>query len=120
MRVQPDLPSNPLLATVMSRSGLAWWAWSAAKSPAQVPARMEALAALGGLDRAALHSQLAAAVQVVVHVSRGPCGRRVSEIAILRQDRGGVVCVAPVWHAERGLQPGVEALQRIIAERSGR
>ncbi|MCB0933345.1 MAG: TadA family conjugal transfer-associated ATPase [Mycobacterium sp.] len=91
-----------------------------ANSPAQVPARMEALAALGGLDRAALHSQLAAAVQVVVHVSRGPCGRRVSEIAILRQDRGGVVCVAPVWHAERGLQPGVEALQRIIAERSGR
>lgn len=33
-----------------------------ANSPAEVPARLEALAALGGLDRAALHSQLAAAV----------------------------------------------------------
>lgn len=33
-----------------------------ANNPAEVPARLEALAALGGLDRAALHSQLAAAV----------------------------------------------------------
>ncbi|MBS9535834.1 TadA family conjugal transfer-associated ATPase [Mycobacterium sp. M1] len=33
-----------------------------ANSPTEVPARLEALAALGGLDRAALHSQLAAAV----------------------------------------------------------
>jgi Flp pilus assembly CpaF family ATPase len=33
-----------------------------ANNPADVPARLEALAALGGLDRAALHSQLAAAV----------------------------------------------------------
>lgn len=35
-----------------------------ANNPGEVPARMEALGALGGLDRAALHSQLAAAVQV--------------------------------------------------------
>ena len=33
-----------------------------ANNPAEVPARFEALAALGGLDRAALHSQLAAAI----------------------------------------------------------
>ena len=33
-----------------------------ANSPAEVPARLEALAALGGLDRTGLHSQLAAAV----------------------------------------------------------
>ncbi len=33
-----------------------------ANSAAEVPARMEALAALGGLNRAALHSQLAAAI----------------------------------------------------------
>lgn len=33
-----------------------------ANSPAEVPARLEALGALGGLDRTALHSQLAAAV----------------------------------------------------------
>ncbi len=45
-----------------------------ANSPAEVPARLEALAGLGGLDRAALHSQLAAAVQVVLHVGRDPVG----------------------------------------------
>lgn len=41
-----------------------------ANSPAEVPARMEALAALGGMPREALHSQLAAAVQVVLHMGR--------------------------------------------------
>ncbi|WP_078316078.1 TadA family conjugal transfer-associated ATPase [Mycobacterium sp. D16Q16] len=33
-----------------------------ANAPAEVPARLEALGALGGLDRAALHSQFAAAI----------------------------------------------------------
>ncbi|MGH3563788.1 MAG: TadA family conjugal transfer-associated ATPase, partial [Mycobacterium sp.] len=56
-----------------------------ANSPAEVPARLEALAALGGLDRPALHSQLAAAVQVLLHVGRDRTGnRRLSEIAVLR------------------------------------
>src|SRR6202040_2715132 len=55
-----------------------------ANNPAEVPARLEALASLGGLDRAALHSQLAAAVQVVVHVSRDRKGtRRLREIGLL-------------------------------------
>ena len=47
-----------------------------ANSPADVPARLEALAALGGLPRAALHAQLASALDAVVHVSRGELGRR--------------------------------------------
>ena len=40
-----------------------------ANSAAEVPARLEALAALGGLDRAALHSQLAAAVLSVTVIA---------------------------------------------------
>jgi len=40
-----------------------------ANSAAEVPARLEALAALGGLDRAALHSQLAAAVLSVTGIA---------------------------------------------------
>ena len=39
-----------------------------ANSAADVPARLEALAALGGLDRTALHAQLASALDAVVHV----------------------------------------------------
>src|SRR4029077_3074029 len=40
MRVQPHLPSRPLLTMVMSRSGLAFWACSAANSPAPPLPRM--------------------------------------------------------------------------------
>jgi pilus assembly protein CpaF len=91
-----------------------------ANSPAEVPARLEALAALGGLDRAALHSQLAAAVQVVLHVTRGPTGRRLSEIALLQRDATGCVHAVPVWHVDDGLQRGAELLRRLIADRCGR
>src|SRR4029077_14615026 len=40
MRVQPHLPSSPLLTMVMSRSGLAFWACNAANSPAPPEPRM--------------------------------------------------------------------------------
>jgi pilus assembly protein CpaF len=91
-----------------------------ANSPAEVAARLEALAALGGLDRAALHSQLAAAVQVVLHVSRGRRGRCLSEIAVLQRDPDGWVRSLPVWHVDRGLQRGAELLGQLIAERCER
>jgi pilus assembly protein CpaF len=89
-----------------------------ANSPAEVPARLEALAALGGLDRAALHSQLAAAVQAVVHVSRRRDGtRRLSEIAVLCRADGGGVCAVTAWHADRGWLGGQQLLQTLIDER---
>jgi pilus assembly protein CpaF len=59
-----------------------------ANSPAEVPARMEALAALGGLPRSALHSQLSAAFHVVLHLRRATDGtRRLTEVGVL--DRSG-------------------------------
>ncbi|CAL8969928.1 Putative conjugal transfer protein [Propionicimonas sp. T2.31MG-18] len=64
-----------------------------ANSAADVPARLEALAALGGLGRAALHAQLAAALQVLVHVRRLPDGRRwVDELRVVRPDPDGGPC----------------------------
>ncbi len=73
-----------------------------ANNPAEVPARLEALGALGGLDCAALHSQLAAAVQVLLHVARDRDGRRhLAEIAVLRRT-GERVQAVTVWHADRG------------------
>ncbi|SEP52882.1 TadA family conjugal transfer-associated ATPase [Amycolatopsis saalfeldensis] len=72
-----------------------------ANSPAEVPARLEALAALGGLGREALHSQLAAAVRVVLHMRRAAGGRRkLAEVAVLRSVEGEVQIV-PVWRAGR-------------------
>jgi pilus assembly protein CpaF len=58
-----------------------------ANSTADVPARLEALGALGGLPRAALHAQLASALHVVIHVTRNAAGvRRVAEISIFVRD----------------------------------
>jgi len=55
-----------------------------ANAAAEVPARLEALASLAGLDRAAVHSQASAALDAVVHVQRGRDGRRITEIGVFR------------------------------------
>ncbi|SDC62222.1 TadA family conjugal transfer-associated ATPase [Rhodococcus tukisamuensis] len=91
-----------------------------ANSPEEVPARLEALAALGGMDRAALHSQLAAAVQVVLHVHRSADGgRRLAEIGVLERGERGEVTVVSAWSADRsaGPAPGAEQLARLLARR---
>ena len=88
-----------------------------ANNPGEVPARLEALGALGGLDQLALHSQLAAAVQVLLHVARDRDGRRrLSEIAVLRRTDGWVRAVT-VWHADRGLTDEADALRRLLHNR---
>jgi pilus assembly protein CpaF len=90
-----------------------------ANSPAEVPARLEALAALGGLGRDALHSQLAAAVRVVLHVARDRSGRRrLTEIAVLCLAADGRVQVQTAWHADRGTGCGADLLQTLLAERA--
>ncbi|MEV7037486.1 TadA family conjugal transfer-associated ATPase [Amycolatopsis sp. NPDC051061] len=72
-----------------------------ANSPAEVPARIEALAALGGLGREAVHSQLVAAIRVVLHMRREPGGRRrLAEVGVLRAEHGRAR-VVPVWRAGR-------------------
>jgi pilus assembly protein CpaF len=88
-----------------------------ANNPSEVPARLEALGALGGLDRAALHSQLAAAVQVLLHVARDRAGRRrLAEIAVLRQVDGRVRAVT-VWHADRGMTDDAGDLHALLRSR---
>jgi pilus assembly protein CpaF len=63
-----------------------------ANSAGDVPARIEALAMATGMPQAAVHSQLASAVDAVVHVERGTGGRRrVSEIAVLSRGATGMV-----------------------------
>ena len=89
-----------------------------ANNPAEVPARLEALAALGGLHRAALHSQLAAAVQVVLHVGRNRNGeRRPSEIGVLRHGDDGRVRVATAWHVDTGSGRGRDDLAKLLRDR---
>ena len=80
-----------------------------ANSLEEVPARMEALAALGGLDRQALHSQLAAAIDVVVSVKRTPAGRIVGQLGVV--GTGTPVEVHPVWDHRRG---GLDGFDRFL------
>ncbi len=88
-----------------------------ANNPGEVPARLEALGAIGGLDRAALHSQVAAAVQVLLHVARDRAGRRrLAEIALLRPVHGEVRAVT-VWHADRGMTDDAGLLQQLLQSR---
>jgi pilus assembly protein CpaF len=67
-----------------------------ANSSRDVPARVEALAVAAGLGRDAVHSQLAAGIQLVVHLRRDGDGRRrVAEIAALVKGAAGLVEAEP-------------------------
>jgi pilus assembly protein CpaF len=67
-----------------------------ANSAADVPARVEALAMAAGLPQAAAHSQLASALDVVVHLARDPDGsRRVAEVAVVVRASSGLVAAEP-------------------------
>jgi pilus assembly protein CpaF len=84
-----------------------------ANRPAEVPARLEALGVAAGLDRAAVHSQAAAALAVVVHLRRFPEGRRVDEIGVLRRV-GELVVVEPGWRADGGPCPAGDRLDALL------
>ncbi|MGY1591092.1 TadA family conjugal transfer-associated ATPase [Geodermatophilus sp. SYSU D00708] len=84
-----------------------------ANRPAEVPARLEALGVAAGLDRLAVHSQAAAALTLVVHLSRTPSGRRVDEIGLVRR-AGDLVVVEPGWRADGRPCPGAERLAELL------
>ncbi|MEU7185334.1 TadA family conjugal transfer-associated ATPase [Streptomyces sp. NPDC045369] len=77
-----------------------------ANASGDVPARLEALGSTAGLDRAALHSQVAAALSVLLHLVRDRDGRRrLARVDVLERDRDGFVVTVPaaVW-APQGFQ----------------
>ena len=76
-----------------------------ANTAADVPARLEALGALGGLDRAALAAQVASALEVVVHLGRRDGVRILEEIAVLRRGEDGMLL------AETALRSGADELR---------
>jgi pilus assembly protein CpaF len=67
-----------------------------ANSTADVPARFEALGVAAGLPREAVHSQLAAGIEAVVHVGRPVRGRRaVEQVAVVERAASGIVTCVP-------------------------
>lgn len=74
-----------------------------ANSARDVPARIEALAMSAGLPQEAAHSQLASAVDVLIHLGRSDGGlRRMEEVAILTRDERGRVRAVPAVTFEAG------------------
>jgi len=92
-----------------------------ANTAADVPARLEALAALAGLDRAAVAAQAASAVDAVLHVRRvrrGPdAGRRyLAEAAVVdRRDDGALRVTTAVEVADDGRARTGEGWARLAA-----
>ncbi len=73
-----------------------------ANSCADVPARVEALAMSAGMPREAAHSQLASALDVVIHLGRSQGRRRVEEVAVLRRGADGYVVACAGGHLRGG------------------
>ena len=90
-----------------------------ANTPRDVPARLEALGLLGGVTREALHAQLSAALQVLVHLRRTESRDRVVEqVCLLLPDSGRrLVTVVPAWHRSAGPGSAAGALSRLLVER---
>ena len=93
-----------------------------ANSARDVPARLEALGAVAGLGREALHSQLASGLRVVVHLARaaGTGSRQVREVAALTRGADGLVAALPAWtwdgtSADGALGPGAPAVRALLA-----
>ena len=63
-----------------------------------LPARIESLCGQAGVPRAAAHSLLVAAVDVVLHLVRGPDGRRrMAGLGVLVAGRDGLAAVASAY-----------------------
>jgi pilus assembly protein CpaF len=95
-----------------------------ANSPADVPARLEALGVAAGLPREAVHSQVASALHVVAHLVRDASGqRRLREIAVLEARAGAnavqVHSVSAVAFQRDGSAvpgPGAARLESLVTE----
>lgn len=93
-----------------------------ANNPADVPARLEALACAAGLTREAVHSQIAAALDAVIHLVRDRRdGRRgIAEICLMQRGPSGLVSAVPAltFPARGDPRPG-PALPSLLARAPG-
>ena len=71
-----------------------------ANTAADVPARLEALGALAGLDRRAVGAQAASALDAVLHLRRDGQRRRVVELAAVTASADGALAVLPALVAD--------------------
>ena len=85
-----------------------------ANSVTDVPARLVALAALGGMSAAALQAQAASALDVLVHIRRDRTGlRRVEQLALWPAES---LTVEPslIWTRSGGTGPAADTLRLLL------
>ena len=89
-----------------------------ANAPRDVPARLEALGMLGGLPRAALHAQVAAAVQVILHLRRTPAGRVLEAVcALCPTGPESLITAIPAWTRVAGAGLAATHLAALLTDR---
>ncbi len=94
-----------------------------ANGVADVPARLEALGALAGMDAVTTARQAVSAIGLVVHLARTPRGRRVTAAGRLATGDDGRLRVVPVrWDPGAGpvARPAVAASASASDARGGR
>jgi pilus assembly protein CpaF len=93
-----------------------------ANTAADVPPRLEALGCAAGLSREAVHSQLAAALDAVIHLTRDRQHgrRRIAEICLLARTSTGFVESVPALTFDRignsRIGPGRDALVQAVQQ----
>jgi len=82
-----------------------------ANAAEDVPARLEALGLMAGLDRMALHALMAAGIDAVIHLRRGSDGcRRVDGVHVMHVAQSGLVSAVPALvRADGALKPAAAA-----------
>lgn len=90
-----------------------------ANSPADVPARLEALGLMAGLPRDAVHALIAAGVHAVIHLQRSP--RAVSAVHLVRSSQGRATTAPALVRRDGRLMPaeGAESLAALIRASGG-
>ena len=88
-----------------------------ANTAAEVPARLEALAAPAGLGREAMHAQLGGALQLVFHMRRTRSSRILTEIALLKAGSTGLVASVPAVLDGHPVPAGIEQLGDLLHQR---
>lgn len=85
-----------------------------ANSAADVPARLEALGLMAGLDRLAVHALVAAGIDAVLHLGRSSSGQRyVQGVHVLERDGSGFVHTLPALTRRDGALVADEAMPRL-------
>lgn len=90
-----------------------------ANSPADVPARLEALGLMAGLPRDAVHALISAGVHVIIHLQRSP--RAVSEVHVVERLHGLAITVPSLVREGHRLVPaeGAGRLASLITAAGG-